>query len=322
MLDSHQLRVFVTAAETLNFSRAARHLDMSQPSVTQHIRSLEDHFGMQLFNRNGPKLSLTEAGSTLLPLARDLVLSSIRAEETMDTLREEVHGHLWIACSTTPGKYILPSLMGDFLKKQTKVEATISVTTRELAMKMLNEGKAQIMVSSVYSYHPDIEFHKLISEPIVLIVPKDHRWSTRGTISIDELRTENIIFREQTSGTYQVVRDGLAKIGFDVKELKSVLTLGNSEAIAFSVQEGVGVGFVSLLVARRIVYDQVASVKIEGVELTQDIFIGQHRRLPATTAQIAFWKMATGENNPALQRIIDFLNTTKLNFSEDSKAED
>ena len=311
MLDSHQLRVFMAAAETLNFSRAARHLHMSQPSVTQHIRSLEDHFGMQLFNRTGRKLTLTEAGSTLLPLARDLVLASLQADETMGALREEVHGRLWIACSTTPGKYILPSLMGEFLKKHSKVEATISVTTRELAMRMLNEGKAQIMVSSVYSYHPDIEFYKLLSEPIVLIVPKDHRWSTRGTISIDELRSENIIFREQTSGTYQVIRDGLAKKGIDITELKSVLTLGNSEAIAFSVQEGVGVGFVSMLVANRIVCEQVTSVKIEGVELTQEIFIGQHRRLPATTAQIAFWKMATDENSPTLQRINALLDAKK-----------
>ena len=170
-------------------------------------------------------------------------------------------------------------------------------------MQWLNEGKAQIMVSSVYSYHPDIEYFKLLSEPVVLIVPQNHPWAKRGSIEIDELRKVNVILREQTSGTYQVVRDGLARHGFDINDLRKVLTLGNSEAIAFSVQEGVGVGFVSMLVAKRIVCEQVASVKIEGVELTQDIFIGQHRRLPATTAQVAFWKMATDENSPALHRI-------------------
>jgi len=315
MLDPHQLRVFMAAAETMNFSQAARRLHMSQPSVTQHIRSLESHFGMQLFNRNGRKLTLTEAGSTLLPMARDLVLSSVRADEMMDALRQEVHGHLWIACSTTPGKYILPSLMADFLKKHAKVESTISVTSREIAMQWLNEGKAQIMVSSVYSYHPDIEFFKLLSEPVVLIVPQNHPWAKRESIEIDELRKVNVILREQTSGTYQVVRDGLARYGFDINDLRKVLTLGNSEAIAFSVQEGVGVGFVSRLVAKRIVCEQVASVRIEGVELTQDIFIGQHRRLPATTAQVAFWKMATDENSPALQRINTFLKTSKIAFN-------
>ncbi len=307
MLDPHQLKVFLAAAETLNFSQAARRLHMSQPSVTQHIRNLESHFGMQLFNRESRKLSLTEAGNTLLPMAHDLVLSAVRADDLMDTLRQEVHGHLWIACSTTPGKYILPYLMSDFLKKHSKVEATISVTSRDSAMEKLNEGKAQIMVSSVFSYHPDIEFHKLMSEPVVLIVPKNHPWAKRRSISMDELRKVNVILREHTSGTYQVVRDGLAKQGFDISDLRKVLTLGNSEAIAFCVQEGIGVGFVSKLVAKRIVCEQVAAVKIDGVELTQDIYIGQHRRLPSTTAQMAFWKMATDQDSPAIKRIEAFL---------------
>lgn len=311
MLDPHQLRVFLAAAETLNFSQAARRLHMSQPSVTQHIRNLELHFGMQLFNRTGRRLSLTEAGSTLLPLARDLVLTAVRADELMDTLKEEVHGHLVIACSTTPGKYILPSLMADFLKKHPKVEATITVTSREVAMQRLNDGVAQIMVSSVFNYHPDFEFYKLMSEPVVLIVPQNHPWAKRKVVSVDELRKVNIILRENSAGTYQVVRDALARQGFDINELKKVLTLGNSEAIAFSVQEGIGVGFVSKLVAKRIVCEQVSAVELEGVELRQDIFIGQHRRLPSTTAQMAFWKMATASDNPAIRRIEAFLSSPR-----------
>ena len=316
MLDSHQLRVFLAAAETLNFSQAARRLHMSQPSVTQHIRNLESHFGMQLFLRTGRKLSLTEAGITLLPLARDLVHTAVRADEVMDTLKEEVHGHLWIACSTTPGKYILPSLMAEFLKRHPKVDATISVTSRGTAMNWLSEGKAQIMLSSIYAYHNDIEFHKFITEPIVLIVPRNHPWAKRGSIELDELRKVNMIMRENSSGTYSVVRDGLAQHGFDIGELRRVLTLGNSEAIAFAVQEGVGVGFVSMLVARRIVCDQVAAVKIDGLELTQDIYLGQHRRLPSTPGQVAFWKMAIDEQSEAKQKIQALLSFPRLSALE------
>ncbi len=307
MLDSHQLRVFLAAAETLNFSQAARRLHMSQPSVTQHIRNLESHFGMPLFLRTNRKLSLTEAGMTLLPLARDVVHTAVRADEVMDTLKEEVHGQLWIACSTTPGKYILPSLMAEFLKQHPKVEATISVTSREAAMQLLNEGKAQIMLSSIYTYHHDIEFHKFITEPIVLIVPRNHPWAKRGSIEMDELRKVNMIMREASSGTYSVVRDGLAQRGFDLGELRRVLTLGSSEAIAFAVQEGVGVGFVSMLVARRIVCDQVAVVKIDDLDLAQDIYVGQHRRLPSTPAQAAFWKKAVDEHSQAKHKIESLL---------------
>lgn len=308
MLDTHQLRVFLAAAETLNFSQAAKRLHMSQPSVTQHIHNLETHFGMQLFLRAGRKLALTEAGVTLLPMARDLVLSAIRADEMMDTLKQEIHGQLWIACTTTPGKYILPTLMADFLKKYPKVEAFISVSNRNDAMQLLNEGKAQIMVSSVFNYHPDIEFHKFISEPLVLIVPKNHPWTRRESINLDELPKANLILREKSAGSYMVLRDGLAQKGFDISDLHKILTLGNSEAIAFAVQEGVGVGFVSMLVAQRIVKDQVAIVKIDDLELSQDIYIGQHRRLPSTSAQVAFWKMAIEPQSEALLKIKSYLS--------------
>jgi DNA-binding transcriptional LysR family regulator len=308
MLDTHQLRVFLAAAETLNFSQAAKRLHMSQPSVTQHVHNLEAHFGMQLFIRAGRKITLTEAGVTLLPMARDLVLSAIRADEMMDTLKQEIHGHLWIACTTTPGKYILPTLMADFLKRYPKVEATISVGNRHDAMHFLNEGKAQIMVSSVFNYHPDIEFHKFISEPLVLIVPTNHPWTRRESINLDELRKANLIVRESSAGSYMVLRDGLAQQGYDISDLRKVLTLGNSEAIAFAVQEGVGVGFVSMLVAQRIVKEQVAMVKVDGLDLSQDIYIGQHRRIPATSAQVAFWKIATEPKSEALLKIISYLN--------------
>jgi DNA-binding transcriptional LysR family regulator len=308
MLDTHQLRVFLAAAETLNFSQAAKRLHMSQPSVTQHIRNLETHFEMQLFVRAGRKLSLTEAGVTLLPMARDLVLSAIRADEMMDTLKEEVHGNLWIACTTTPGKYILPSLMAEFLKRHPKVEATISVTNWHDAMHYLNEGKAHIIVTSVFNYHPDIELHKFMTEPLVLIVPNNHPWTKRESVNLDELRKVNMILRESSAGAYMVLRDGLAGKGFDIGDLRKVLTLGNSEAIAFAVKEGVGVGFVSMLVAQKIVKNQVSVVKIEDLELSQDIYIGQHRRLPSTSAQVAFWKMAIEPNSDALKKITSHLD--------------
>ena len=80
MLDAHQLNVFLTAAETLNFTRAARELNMTQPSVSQHVQELERHFGTALFDRSGRKVSLTDAGEALLPLAREIVTLSIRID--------------------------------------------------------------------------------------------------------------------------------------------------------------------------------------------------------------------------------------------------
>jgi DNA-binding transcriptional LysR family regulator len=73
MLDAHQLNVFLTAARTLNFTAAARQLHMTQPSVSQHIQTLEQHFDMDLFIRSGRHLPQNEAGAAFQPMAQDMV---------------------------------------------------------------------------------------------------------------------------------------------------------------------------------------------------------------------------------------------------------
>ena len=115
MLDTHRLRVFLIAAETLNFSVAAKRLHMTQPSVSQHIQALEQQFGTELFVRSSRRLCLTEAGAVLVPMAEKMVTMAMHAQEVMSNLKGEVHGHLQVGCSTTPGKYILPKLLSKFI---------------------------------------------------------------------------------------------------------------------------------------------------------------------------------------------------------------
>ena len=76
------------------------------------------------------------------------------------------------------------------------------------------------------------------------------------------------------------------------------MTIGNSEAIALAVEEGLGVGFISRIVVTHLVPDRVATLQIRGVELTRDIYIGQHTRRPATTAQSAFWDFVLSLEKP------------------------
>ena len=128
MLDAHQLNIFLMAAELENFSQAARHLNLSQPSVSAHIQSLEQLFGAQLFHRSGRHITLTEAGEALLPLAREMVHLSIRIEETMASLSGSVVGKLKLGCSTAVGKYTLPRLIARFraLNPQVQVNCNSS----------------------------------------------------------------------------------------------------------------------------------------------------------------------------------------------------
>jgi DNA-binding transcriptional LysR family regulator len=303
MLDTHQLNVFLVAAETLNFSKAGLRLHMTQPSVTQHIQSLESHFGTRLFVRSGHHLSLTEAGASLLPLAREMVTLSIRTDEIMESLKGEVHGHLMVGCSTTPGKYVLPVILADFMQKYPRVRATCQVTSRKNALRMLSDGIVQLALASTFIDDRDMQFQKFISDRIVLITPLSHPWAEKRCIDLADLSNASFIMREEESGTYTVVREGLAARGYNIENFQKVLTLGNSEAIAMAVQEGIGVAFISQMVVDRIVHGKVAQVEVNGLELYQDIYLGHHWRHPATSAQLAFWNYVNDPQNPVILKL-------------------
>jgi DNA-binding transcriptional LysR family regulator len=289
MLDAHQLNVFLAAATNLNFTAAARQLHMSQPSVSQHIRELENHFDTPLFLREGRRIALSDAGRALLPLARKLVATSVQIEEAMQLLKTDVYGHLTVGCSTTSGKYILPFLLAEFLKRYPRVEATCNVMPRAMSLQMLCDGQVHMAVAGSNEFCADIEFQRLFSDPVVLIAPLDHPWALRGQIEPHELLTQRFIMREEGSGTRTVVAEGLQRVGLTIDQLPRILTLGNSEAIALSVQEGIGVAFITRSILDYLVEGRVAQVKINGLTMQQDIYIGRHSRYPASTAQTVFW---------------------------------
>jgi DNA-binding transcriptional LysR family regulator len=305
MLDAHQLNVFLVAATSLNFTAAARQLHMSQSSVSQHIRELELSFDQALFFREGRHVVLTDSGKALVPLAQQLVAASVRIEESMASLKGKVSGHLMVGCSTATGKFVIPFLLADFMRRHPKVEATCRAVSRHAALQMVCDGDVQLAVTSACEFCTDVEYHELLSDPIVLITPLEHPWARRSGIDPVELLEARFILREEGSGTRSLVAQGLIEAGLSIDQLSTVLTLGNSEAIPLAVQEGIGVGFVSQLLVERLVPGKVAAVSVNELSLRQDIYIARRRRRPATVAQTAFWDFVRDPNNAFLQPFRD-----------------
>lgn len=303
MLDAHQLNVFLTAARTLNFTAAARQLHMTQPSVSQHIQALEHHFDVELFIRSGRHLRLTDAGEALLPMAEKLVAQSKNIENKMESLKGDVYGRLLVGCSTTVGKYVLPGLLAEFMKMYPKVEASCFVTPRKTAIEMLINGDVNVALASSDEFCQSLNFTQFITDNIILIAPLDHPWAKRGVIAPEDLKGANYIWREEGSGTREVVEKSLQEVGIALEQLKTVLTLGNSEAIALAVQEGIGVGFVSEMIVSRLVEGLVAPIQVGGLEIHQNIYIGCDPERIGTTAQTAFWEFVTDPQNTVLRTL-------------------
>jgi DNA-binding transcriptional LysR family regulator len=290
MLNVHQLNVFVIAAETLNFTQTAKRLHLTQSSVSQHIKSLENQLGVQLFERKGRSLEITDAGMVLLPMAREIVEDSIRAAEQMELLKNEIHGHLVVGCNTAPGKYILPILLAKFHQQYPLVRISCQVLPARQVQEGMAEGEIHFTLSNIAeSSSEGAEYVLYLEEPIELIAPLNHLWAERGEIAPVDLLEEQFISREKNSGTYQNVAKGLLDVGVDIDKLDTFLEMGTSEALALAVEQELGVGFVSKIILETICPRRVAVVKVRGLNVLQPIYLGRQTAFPATSAQAAFW---------------------------------
>ena len=294
MLSLPELRVFLIAAETENFSETARRVGISQPAVSMQIRALEERFGVDLFQRSGRSVALTAAGEALIPLARDLTYRAISLEEAMASMEGEVVGLLKLVCSTTAGKYVLPRLLARFQETYARVDLACLVVGRDVAMSRLAEGEAHIGFSSAVDSIRGLEYRPFITDRIALIAPSDHHWAKRGEPVLPaHLTTERFITREPNSGTANAVKEALAWHDLGPEDLPRSMILGNSEAIRMAVQEGLGLGFVSTLVASEAVESgKLALVPIDGMEITKTVYMIRNPEVAGTAAGGAFWDFA------------------------------
>lgn len=127
MTTINELRVFVAAAELESFSEASERLNLSQPALSQNIRSLERAFQTELFVRDGRSVRLSEAGRALLPLATNAIGSIRHLEHAMSHVEGDVRGELVIGCSTSSGRYVLPLLGARFIERYPHVRFRVLV---------------------------------------------------------------------------------------------------------------------------------------------------------------------------------------------------
>jgi DNA-binding transcriptional LysR family regulator len=290
MFSLHELDVFLTAADLGNFSEAARRLHISQPAVSQAISSLEKHFGMELFLRHGRSVRLTEAGQSLKPMARELLATAYRLDETMVSLQGEVVGEINIGCSTASGKYLLPGLIARFREQFSQVRINVLVSSRNSVIERLLSGQAAMGVSSKRIEHRELEHQEFFTDEVILVAPSHHPWARFGMVYPDDLLDEPMILREEASGTREIMLDGLRKHDISPDMLNVAMVIGNAEAILMAVEEGIGIAFVSRLAASRCLSaGRIVEIGVEGMQLRCNIYLARSRRFPYTRAQSEFW---------------------------------
>jgi DNA-binding transcriptional LysR family regulator len=296
VIDLNAIQTFLTVAEYNSFSEAARKLNLSQPAISQTIQNLERQFGVELFDRKGHSIHLTEAGQHLQGLGRELLTNANRLEEMMNSIQGQVIGEMTIGCSTTSGKYLLPGLIARFRQRYPQLRINVLVSSRDSVIKKLISGDLPLGVSSKLIEQSELEYQEFFTDEVVLIVPAIHRWASFRHIYPDDLLEEPIILREETAGTREVLMEGLRQHDVLPAMLNVAMTLGNAEAIEMAVEEGLGISFVSRLAAAHgLELGRIVEVEVEGLQLQRKLYLARNRRYPPTRAQAEFWAFVKSE---------------------------
>lgn len=191
-MEIKQLKFFVRTAQTLNFSEAARSLYVSQSTLSQQIKSLEDELGTVLFQRDSHSASLTESGAMLLPLAIQTLQDSEACKAQMNDLKELLTGELNIGV-TYSFSQILTETVKNFVKEYPGVKLNIFYRNMAELMEVLRHREVDL----VLAFKPDqpydeIESSYLFGDKLSVIMRKDHPLADRESISLEELKRHRL----------------------------------------------------------------------------------------------------------------------------------
>jgi DNA-binding transcriptional LysR family regulator len=268
-----QLRTFVEIVDRGSFSEAARSMGVSQPAVTMQIQGLEADLGATLLERRYRRVDLTEAGRSLLPTARKVLGELEGARAAIDGLSDTVGGHLELAVSTTPGQYILPRLLGSFLKTHPEVSVSLRVYDSADVVARVESGEAHLGMTGAKLPHAKADFEQMGTDDLLMVCPPGSPLAGRTNLTLAQVAEHPFIVRESGSGTRLVFEKALKDGGVDPADLQVVMELGTSEAIVNAVEGGMGVGVVSHWMAdKALALGTVAKVDVPGFPVSRPFY--------------------------------------------------
>jgi len=276
-----QLRAFVSVVDLGSFSAAARQAGVSQPAVTMQIKALESDLGATLLERRYHRVELTEAGHALLPHARSVLEDLTNARDDISALSNTVTGRLTIVASTTPGDFIIPRVLGSFLKEHSQVQVEIAVRDSADAVAAVEEGYADLGVCGAESESNKVVFEEVGCDEIIVIACPSHELTSRVAVPYADLVVQDWVVREPGSGTGRMARHALAERRIDSEELRVMVELGSADAVVSAVEGGLGIAMVSSCAAEKaLALGTVVRIDMAGDPIVRSFFTA----LPKSTA--------------------------------------
>lgn len=258
VMNLHHLELFHAVATSGSLTAAARETFTSQSSVSKQLKVFEESLGVRLFDRLPRGVRLTQEGELLAAHARKIFLRRDLALDELGDLAGLKRGRLSLASSRTVGSYLLPGLLGPFLKEHPGIEARVRVGNTREVVELVKSGEVEIGLVEGPVEDPDVVCRAFARDELVAVVAPSHELAGAvGAVPLRRLVACALIDREPGSGTREILERELERRGV---RWAPVLELESTEAIKGCVAAGMGVAVLSRLAVRR---------ELEGGELVR-----------------------------------------------------
>jgi DNA-binding transcriptional LysR family regulator len=277
-MEIRKLDAFCKVVELKSFTRAAEAMFLSQPTISEHIRSLEEELGQKLVDRLGRAAEVTPAGQILYGYARKIMQTRLEAIQAIEQYSGKLVGRIVLGCSTIPGTYILPELIGEFREQYPSIKATLSIGSSRIISQQVLEGELEFGVVGARWNNSGLSWNEIFSDELTLAVNPAHPWASKKSVSLQNVIQELFIFREPESGTRKVFSSILEENSLKESDLREVAEIGSTAAIKEAIKAGIGVSVLS----KRAVKDEVdcgrvVTVNIHGVNMYRPFYLVQRK---------------------------------------------
>jgi DNA-binding transcriptional LysR family regulator len=270
------MRIFIQVVEEGSYTLVARHLGVSQPAISNHMRSLEEKLDVKLFQRQGKGFVLTHEGEVFYRHAKRILEEWNRLNENLEETRVETSGKVHIGASHIPGEYLLPYNLGAFQKNYPKIGFKVSIgDSLEMAEKVLSQDVDFAVIGS--NFNTD----KLNSvfwrtDQLKLVLSVNHPLNQFEVIQAKDLRDYPMVIRESGSGHRRALEDALLTQNLHLEDFSISLEAGSTETVKNAIRAGLGYSFISMNALQEH-DDALVARDVEGLEIERGFYLISRR---------------------------------------------
>ncbi|MCY9139734.1 LysR family transcriptional regulator [Peribacillus frigoritolerans] len=252
------LKTFVTLVEVKNFTKTAEILLMSQPSVSLHIKKLEEEFQTKLFLRSPKFLKVTLTGEILYDRAKQMITIYEQTRQDIQEHDRSIKGELKIGASFTIGEYILPSLLIDLQEEYPELELQVVIGNTEEIVQAVRLYKVDIGLIEGQTNEKELSVHPFMQDELFIVSSNNHELANKDDVEITDLHDQAWVTREVGSGTREYLNHVIRSNGL---KIKSILTISSNQGIKETlIKNGAGLALLSRSVIERDVKNKILSI--------------------------------------------------------------